>query len=119
VTGKDQPSNCATAAQTATTHGSNAWLKRRTAALNLRNLIKRGLDFTQGWILATILLGFEARIAHYLNVACVLTEMSDTRPPGQPVSHWPLRANPLTSNKSGLGNTPGTLPPATLPAQTG
>jgi hypothetical protein len=37
-------------------HGTarnNAWLKRRTAALNLRNLINRGLDFTQGWVLAT------------------------------------------------------------------
>jgi hypothetical protein len=31
---------------------NNAWLKRRTAALNLRNLINRGLDFTQGWVLA-------------------------------------------------------------------
>ena len=35
------------------TDRNNAWLKRRTAALNLRNLINRGLDFTQGWILAT------------------------------------------------------------------
>jgi hypothetical protein len=32
---------------------NNAWLKRRTAALNLRNLINRGLDFTTGWILTT------------------------------------------------------------------
>lgn len=31
---------------------NNAWLKRRTAALNLRNLINRGLDFAEGWILA-------------------------------------------------------------------
>jgi len=30
---------------------NNAWLKRRTAALNLRNLINRGLDFTTGWVL--------------------------------------------------------------------
>jgi hypothetical protein len=36
------------------TANNNAWLKRRTAALNLRNLINRGLDFTQGWVLATI-----------------------------------------------------------------
>ncbi|HZM84894.1 MAG TPA: transposase [Candidatus Limnocylindrales bacterium] len=35
------------------TERNNAWLKRRTAALNLRNLINRGLDFTHGWILAT------------------------------------------------------------------
>jgi Transposase DDE domain/Transposase domain (DUF772) len=35
------------------TDRNNAWLKRRTAALNLRNLINRGLDFTQGWVLAT------------------------------------------------------------------
>jgi Transposase DDE domain/Transposase domain (DUF772) len=35
------------------TDPNNAWLKRRTAALNLRNLISRGLDFTQGWVLAT------------------------------------------------------------------
>jgi Transposase DDE domain len=35
------------------TDRNNARLKRRTAALNLRNLINRGLDFTQGWILAT------------------------------------------------------------------
>jgi len=35
------------------TDRNNAWLKRRTAALNLRNLINRGLDFTQGWILPT------------------------------------------------------------------
>jgi len=32
---------------------NNAWLKRRTAALNLRNLINRGLDFTGEWVLAT------------------------------------------------------------------
>jgi len=32
---------------------NNAWLKRRTAALNLRNLINRGLDYTAGWVLAT------------------------------------------------------------------
>ena len=32
---------------------NNAWLKRRTAALNLRNLINRGLDFAAGWVLAT------------------------------------------------------------------
>jgi hypothetical protein len=33
---------------------NNAWLKRRTAALNLRNLIGRGLRFTTaGWRLAT------------------------------------------------------------------
>jgi hypothetical protein len=35
------------------TNRNNAWLKRRTAALNLRNLINRGLDFAQGWVLAT------------------------------------------------------------------
>jgi hypothetical protein len=35
------------------TDPNNAWLKRRTAALNLRNLINRGLDFAQGWVLAT------------------------------------------------------------------
>jgi hypothetical protein len=35
------------------TDRNNAWLKRRTAALNLRNLINRGLDFTQGWVIAT------------------------------------------------------------------
>lgn len=35
------------------TDRNNAWLKRRTAALNLRNLISRGLDFAQGWVLAT------------------------------------------------------------------
>jgi hypothetical protein len=35
------------------TDRNNAWLKRRTAALNLRNLINRGLDFAAGWILAT------------------------------------------------------------------
>jgi hypothetical protein len=33
---------------------SNAWLKRRTAALNLRNLIGRGLTRRNGaWALAT------------------------------------------------------------------
>jgi hypothetical protein len=32
---------------------NNAWLKRRTAAVNLRNLINRGLDYTTGWVLAT------------------------------------------------------------------
>jgi hypothetical protein len=35
------------------TDRNNAWLKHRTAALNLRNLINRGLDFAQGWVLAT------------------------------------------------------------------
>jgi len=35
------------------TDRNNAWLKRRTAALNLRNLINRGLEFAQGWVLAT------------------------------------------------------------------
>jgi hypothetical protein len=35
------------------TDRNNAWLKRRTAALNLRNLINRGLDFAGGWVLAT------------------------------------------------------------------
>ena len=35
------------------TDRNNAWLKRRTAALNLRNLINCGLDFAQGWVLAT------------------------------------------------------------------
>jgi hypothetical protein len=35
------------------TEPNNAWLKRRTAALNLRNLISRGLDFTAGWVLPT------------------------------------------------------------------
>jgi Transposase DDE domain/Transposase domain (DUF772) len=35
------------------TERNNAWLKRRTAALNLRNLINRGLDHTAGWILTT------------------------------------------------------------------
>lgn len=35
------------------TPGNNAWLKNRTAALNLRNLISRGLAFSNGaWILA-------------------------------------------------------------------
>ncbi len=34
------------------TTNNNAWLRRRTAALNLRNLINRGLDFTGGWVLA-------------------------------------------------------------------
>lgn len=33
------------------TTANNAWLKRRTAALNLRNLINRGLDFTTRWVL--------------------------------------------------------------------
>ncbi|WP_406046452.1 transposase [Micromonospora sp. NBC_00898] len=32
---------------------NNAWLKRRTAALNLRNLINRGLHYTNGWALTT------------------------------------------------------------------
>jgi hypothetical protein len=33
---------------------NHAWLKRRTAALNLRNLIGRGLDRRDGaWALAT------------------------------------------------------------------
>ena len=32
---------------------NNAWLKNRTAALNLRNLISRGLDHRNGaWALA-------------------------------------------------------------------
>jgi hypothetical protein len=35
------------------TANNNAWLKRRTAALNLRNLINRGLHYTNGWALAT------------------------------------------------------------------
>jgi hypothetical protein len=35
------------------TANNNAWLKRRTAALNLRNLINRGLNYTNGWALAT------------------------------------------------------------------
>jgi hypothetical protein len=35
------------------TTANNAWLKRRTAALNLRNLINHGLDHATGWILAT------------------------------------------------------------------
>ena len=35
------------------TSRNNAWLKRRTAALNLRNLINRGLDFAEKWVLAT------------------------------------------------------------------
>jgi hypothetical protein len=35
------------------TDRNNAWLKRRTAALNLRNLINRGLDHTAGWVLTT------------------------------------------------------------------
>ncbi len=35
------------------TDRNNAWLKRRTAALNLRNLVNRGLDFAQEWVLAT------------------------------------------------------------------
>jgi len=33
---------------------NNAWLKRRTAALNLRNLLGRGLTRHDGaWVLAT------------------------------------------------------------------
>jgi hypothetical protein len=32
---------------------NNAWLKRRTPALNLRTLINQGLGFTTGWVLAT------------------------------------------------------------------
>jgi DDE family transposase/transposase-like protein DUF772 len=35
------------------TDRNNAWLKRRTAALNLRNLINRGLHLARGWVLAT------------------------------------------------------------------
>jgi len=35
------------------TDRNNAWLKRRTAALNLRNLINRGLNYTAGWTLTT------------------------------------------------------------------
>jgi hypothetical protein len=36
------------------TANNNAWLKRRTAALNLRNLISRGLDHIAGrWVLNT------------------------------------------------------------------
>lgn len=35
------------------TDRNNAWLKRRTAALNLRNLINRGLDYAGGWVLTT------------------------------------------------------------------
>jgi hypothetical protein len=35
------------------TTANHDWLKRRTASLNLRNLINRGLDFTTGWVLAT------------------------------------------------------------------
>ncbi|GAB2992122.1 hypothetical protein GCM10023080_067410 [Streptomyces pseudoechinosporeus] len=35
------------------TDRNNAWLKRRTAALNLRNLINRGLDYAAGWPLTT------------------------------------------------------------------
>lgn len=35
------------------TAANNAWLKRRTAALNLRNLINRGLRYTDGWALTT------------------------------------------------------------------
>ena len=31
---------------------NNAWLKRRTAALNLRNLIGRGLARRGAWVLA-------------------------------------------------------------------
>jgi hypothetical protein len=34
--------------------GNHAWLKRRTAALNLRNLTGRGLPRRDGaWVLAT------------------------------------------------------------------
>jgi hypothetical protein len=34
--------------------GNNAWLKRRTAAVNLRNLLGRGLGRRNGaWVLAT------------------------------------------------------------------
>jgi hypothetical protein len=36
------------------TQPNNAWLKRRTAALNLRNLINRGLDFAGGWVVPAI-----------------------------------------------------------------
>jgi hypothetical protein len=32
---------------------NNAWLKRRTAALNLRNLINQGLHWADGWALTT------------------------------------------------------------------
>ena len=32
---------------------NNAWLKRRTAAINLRNLINQGLRWADGWALAT------------------------------------------------------------------
>jgi hypothetical protein len=35
------------------TDRNNAWLKRRTAALNLRNLINRGLNYAAGWTLTT------------------------------------------------------------------
>ena len=35
------------------TDRNNSWLKRRTAALNLRNLINRGLDHAGGWVLTT------------------------------------------------------------------
>jgi hypothetical protein len=35
------------------TANNSAWLKRRTAGLNLRNLIRRGLDYAGGWVLAT------------------------------------------------------------------
>ncbi|MPZ28248.1 MAG: IS1182 family transposase [Micromonosporaceae bacterium] len=35
------------------TAANNAWLKRRSAALNLRNLINRGLRYAEGWALAT------------------------------------------------------------------
>jgi hypothetical protein len=35
------------------TERNHAWLKRRTAALNLRNLINRGLDYSRRWILTT------------------------------------------------------------------
>jgi hypothetical protein len=35
------------------TTANNAWLKRRTAAINLRNLINHGLKHGTGWVLAT------------------------------------------------------------------
>jgi hypothetical protein len=34
------------------TANNNAWLKRRTAGLNLRNLVNLGLDYAGGWVLA-------------------------------------------------------------------
>jgi len=36
------------------TDRNNARLKRRTAVLNLRNLINRGLDYAAGWTLTTV-----------------------------------------------------------------